>query len=229
MAFVPSLSIGNHALNGAAVTHQTSATSPVVCPQPHTQQTTKSPRVSVVHMAAASDADVPDMAKRTTMNILLGGSVTGVALGMLYPFTFFFVPKSSGGGAGGVTAKDALGNDLKRADYLASHGPGSRELVQGLRGDATYLIVNDDKDLEFYALNAVCTHLGCVVPWVKAENKFKCPCHGSQYDPTGAVVRGPAPLPLALERVETDDSDNILLKSWKEEDFRTKSAPWWNF
>lgn len=34
-------------------------------------------------------------------------------------------------------------------------------------------------------------------PWrstMQAENKFKCPCHGSQYDNTGKVVRGPAPL-----------------------------------
>lgn len=40
----------------------------------------------------------------------------------------------------------------------------------------------------------MCTHLGCVVPWNKAENKFKCPCHGSQYDANGMKIRGPAPL-----------------------------------
>lgn len=56
---------------------------------------------------------------------------------------------------------------------------------QGLKGDATYLIVKEDKTIENYGLNAVCTHLGCVVPWNKAENKFMCPCHGSQYDKTG--------------------------------------------
>jgi len=40
----------------------------------------------------------------------------------------------------------------------------------------------------------VCTHLGCVVPWNQAEKKFICPCHGSQYNDQGRVVRGPAPL-----------------------------------
>lgn len=182
-------------------------------------------------MAAASgDEFVPDMAKRNTMNILLAGSAGAVALGVLGPFTYFFVPSKSGGGGGGTIAKDALGNDLKKTEYINSHFAGSRELVQGLKGDATYLIVNDDKtDLEYFALNAVCTHLGCVVPWNKAENKFMCPCHGSQYSPTGAVVRGPAPLPLALEHVESDQDDNIVLKSWKEEDFRTGGDPWWNF
>lgn len=164
------------------------------------------------------------------MNVLLFGTVGALSVGMLYPFTYFFVPRRSGGAGEGTLAKDALGNTLKKEEYIKSHFAGSRELVQGLKGDATYLIVNDDKtDLEYYALNAVCTHLGCVVPWVKAENKFKCPCHGSQYDVTGAVTRGPAPLPLALEHVEVDESDNIILKSWKETDFRTNEDPWWNF
>ncbi len=35
-----------------------------------------------------------------------------------------------------------------------------------LQGDPTYLIVNTDGVVEKYGLNAVCTHLGCVVPWV---------------------------------------------------------------
>merc|ERR1711907_855264 len=112
-----------------------------------------------------------------------------------------FFPPGSGGGGGGLVAKDALGNDVKVDSWLSTHGAGDRSLVQGLKGDATYLIVTDEKKIEDYGLNAVCTHLGCVVPWNKAENKFMCPCHGSQYDKTGKVVRGPAPLSLALAHV----------------------------
>merc|ERR1711998_371345 len=78
--------------------------------------------------------------------------------------------------------------------WLDSHQGGARELVQGLKGDATYLLLDDQKNMADFALNAVCTHLGCVVPWNKAENKFMCPCHGSQYNKEGKVVRGPAPL-----------------------------------
>lgn len=62
------------------------------------------------------------------------------------------------------------------------------------QGDPTYLVVEKDKTLASYGINAVCTHLGCVVPWNSAENKFICPCHGSQYNNQGRVVRGPAPL-----------------------------------
>lgn len=74
----------------------------------------------------------------------------------------------------------------------------------------------------------VCTHLGCVVPWSVAVNKFQCPCHGSQYAPDGHVVRGPAPLPLALAHCDTDDSGKIIFTPWTEPDFRTGEKGWWN-
>jgi menaquinol-cytochrome c reductase iron-sulfur subunit len=46
------------------------------------------------------------------------------------------------------------------------------------------------------ALSARCTHLGCTVRWVAAENRFKCPCHGSQFAADGTVLHGPAERPL---------------------------------
>lgn len=107
------------------------------------------------------------------------------------------------------------------------HKSGDRSLVQGLKGDPTYLIVQEDNTLQNYGINSICTHLGCVVPWNTAENKFKCPCHGSQYDPEGTVVRGPAPLPLALAHVDVGSDDKVSLLDWKEEDFRSGEKPWW--
>lgn len=132
----------------------------------------------------------------------------------------------AGGGGGGQYAKDAQGNDVKASAWLKTHQPGARELTQGLKGDATYLIVTDKAEIEKYGLNAVCTHLGCVVPWNKAENKFICPCHGSQYDATGKKVRGPAPLSLALAHTEISD-DVVFFSPWNETDFRTGLEPWW--
>lgn len=178
-------------------------------------------------MAQASGSpDVPGMGRRQFMNFLAFGSATGVALGALYPVVKYFIPPSSGGSGGGTTAKDALGNDVKASEFLASHQPGDRSLSQGLKGDPTYLIVQEDKTLADYGLNAVCTHLGCVVPWNAGKNRFICPCHGSQYNDQGKVVRGPAPLSLALAHLEVTD-DTVVLTQWTETDFRTGEKPWW--
>jgi len=177
--------------------------------------------------AAISAEDVPDMNKRVLMNWLLAGSFGLPIAIMAGPYFSFFVPVGTGGAGGAQVAKDALGNDVTAESWTKTHLPGDRSLAQGLKGDPTYLIVKDNGRLETYGLNAVCTHLGCVVPWNQAEKKYKCPCHGSQYDGTGKVVRGPAPLSLALQHVDTSPDGLVLLSTWTETDFRTNSAPWW--
>jgi cytochrome b6-f complex iron-sulfur subunit len=175
----------------------------------------------------SGSADVPSMGRRQFMNLLTFGAATGVAVGALYPVVKYFIPPSTGGAGGGVTAKDALGNDVIVSEFLASHNPGDRVLAQGLKGDPTYMVVEEDSSLADYGVNAVCTHLGCVVPWNKSENKFMCPCHGSQYDATGKVVRGPAPLSLALVHATVAD-DKLSFTPWTETDFRTGDNPWWS-
>src|SRR4028119_1768234 len=119
----------------------------------------------------SGSANVPDMGRRQFMNLLTFGAVTGTALGALYPVVKYFIPPSSGGTGGGVTAKDALGNDIVVSQFLGAHATGDRTLAQGLKGDPTYIVVESDQNLANYGINAVCTHLGCVVPWNNSENR----------------------------------------------------------
>lgn len=53
--------------------------------------------------------------------------------------------------------------------------------------------VTKDAQGRVEVLTAVCPHLGCTVHWNEAEDKFKCPCHGSVFAPDGARLSGPAP------------------------------------
>ena len=178
-------------------------------------------------MTQMSPSDVPSMGRRQFMNLLTFGTATGVALGALYPVANFFMPLRAGGGTGGTTAKDELGNPITASGWLSTHGSGDRSLVQGLKGDPTYLIVEGNEAIGSYGINAICTHLGCVVPWNSGANKFICPCHGSQYDSTGKVVRGPAPLSLALANISIEN-DSVFVSQWTETDFRTGEKPWWS-
>ena len=158
---------------------------------------------------------------------ILSGLILGTTLLSPFPATAFLdfeKPKE----AVAVNAKDVYGADIVASSYLKSKPSGDRSMVQGLKGNPTFLIVNEGS-FELFALNAECTHLGCLVPWSSFEKKYVCPCHGSSYDAAGNVLRGPAPYPLALAHVDIDaETDRVVLSPWKEDDFRTGQKAWWN-
>ena len=61
-------------------------------------------------------------------------------------------------------------------------------------------------------LYKVCTHLGCLYNWNSQENKFICPCHGSQFQADGSYILGPAPRSLdsfVIQLVDPDSGDLI--------------------
>ena len=66
-------------------------------------------------------SDVPGMGRRQFMNLLTFGSVTGVALGALYPVANYFIPPRAAGGGGGTSAKDELGNAAVSYTHLRAH------------------------------------------------------------------------------------------------------------
>jgi cytochrome b6-f complex iron-sulfur subunit len=62
-----------------------------------------------------------------------------------------------------------------------------------------------------FVIYARCTHLGCTPDWKPAENKFKCPCHGSGYDSEGVNFEGPAPRPMDRANVSIAPDGQILV------------------
>jgi cytochrome b6-f complex iron-sulfur subunit len=77
---------------------------------------------------------------------------------------------------------------------------------------------------QIYALKTVCTHLGCTPNWLEAEQKFKCPCHGSGFYKDGVNFEGPAPRPL--ERYAVRLADDGQLEIDKSKSFHEELGQW---
>ena len=81
-----------------------------------------------------------------------------------------------------------------------------------------------DGQQQIYALKTVCTHLGCTPNWLDAEQKFKCPCHGSGFYADGINFEGPAPRPL--ERYAIKISEDGQLEVDKSKVFMQEKGEW---
>ena len=77
---------------------------------------------------------------------------------------------------------------------------------------------------EIYALKSVCTHLGCTPNWLEAEQKFKCPCHGSGFYKDGINFEGPAPRPL--ERYAIGIASDGSIEVDKSRTFQQEMGMW---
>ena len=97
----------------------------------------------------------------------------------------------------------ALG-DLDDAESRNENVPGS---------DASDENRSLDEAGEWLVMMGVCTHLGCV-PLGDGAGDFNgwfCPCHGSHYDTSGRIRKGPAPTNLPVPVAEFVDGTTIKL------------------
>ena len=93
-----------------------------------------------------------------------------------------------------------------KAGDPSSYGIGVDERWKEKFG--VWIVRSTDK---IYALVAVCTHLGCTPNWLPAQNKFKCPCHGSGYYISGINFEGPTPRPLERAEITISPEDGQIV------------------
>jgi cytochrome b6-f complex iron-sulfur subunit len=110
-----------------------------------------------------------------------------------------------------VGARDGFPSGKVETKYVSQYGVWViNSEVQGLQ--------------QIYALKTVCTHLGCTPSWLEAEQKFKCPCHGSGFYKDGVNFEGPAPRPL--ERYAIRIADDGQLEVDKSRTFHEELGQW---
>lgn len=113
-----------------------------------------------------------------------------------------------------------------KAGLMADYGMGVDERWKDKFG---VWIVRTPDDLVqdrsgFYALIAVCTHLGCTPNYLAEEHKFKCPCHGSGFRISGINFEGPAPRPLERAAISLAEDGQILID--KSQRFQYELGQW---
>ena len=68
------------------------------------------------------------------------------------------------------------------------------------------------KNPEWLVMLGVCTHLGCVPLGDKGEyGGWFCPCHGSHYDTSGRIRKGPAPTNMEVPKYEFVNANTIKI------------------
>ena len=115
--------------------------------------------------------------------------------GILYPVLRFLKPPAALSGAIG---------QVVNVGALSSFPAGQLTLVSV--HDEPAAVQNLNGKYTVYSL--ICTHLGCVVEI--AGDAFRCPCHGSEFSPTGAATRGPAKLPLPTYHSQTQNRSLLV-------------------
>src|SRR6266852_150468 len=86
-------------------------------------------------------------------------------------------------------------SDVGSVDEFQSITSPVKKLVQIEQSDGWRRTVSQkpvyvvrDSSGQIAVLSAVCTHLGCSVPWIDGQNQFICPCHKGTFDAAGNLV-----------------------------------------
>jgi len=76
-----------------------------------------------------------------------------------------------------------------------------------MKTDPRDVIVGKD---HFHVSIGLCTHLGCIPAYIPNEHKFKCACHGGEFDASGHQIFGPPPSPLEIPPFKVDGTKLVL-------------------
>ena len=186
------------------------------------------PRITVPPMPAKPDYAKPKPPK-TESDIERRSFLTGVLLGSLLGIGWTGMATTFGMW-GLAAARFMFPNVLTeppsrfKVGFPSDFAPGQVETKFKAQYGVWVVSYEYNGQPEIYALRSVCTHLGCTPNWLEAEQKFKCPCHGSGFYKDGINFEGPAPRPL--ERYAIRIADDGQLEIDKSKLFQEEIGQW---
>jgi len=134
--------------------------------------------------AQAAQLAVAGISRREFLYYIWGASMLMLLGGVGAVVIWYALPRFREGEFGGVFPFDPA--DLPRPGDAPVTVPAGRFHVANV------------PDAGLIVLYQVCTHLGCLPKWETSQDRFACPCHGSQYELDGRWIGGPAPRGLDL-------------------------------
>jgi Rieske Fe-S protein len=140
----------------------------------------------------------PGQPRRRFVNWLLGTSVGGIVLSVLYPITRYLIPPR---------AAEAAASSVTLAFAPADIAPGTAKIFKF--GNRPALLVRTVAG-ELRAMSATCTHLGCIVQYREDLGHIWCACHNGHFDLNGRNIAGPPPAPLETYVVR-ESGDQIVV------------------
>ncbi len=200
-----------------------------------TATATAKPAAALVIPQKPAPAPKKAAVEEATRRGFLAGLVTGVGGVFFFLFGTWFrtawTAFTATSGIGGLSlARFMMPNVLVEPPSKFKVGPTSDYPPASVSTKWTaqygvWLVHNEYKGKDvIYALQTVCTHLGCTPNWLEGERKFKCPCHGSGFYITGVNFEGPAPRPL--ERMAIRISEDGSLEVDKSRKFQEELGQW---
>ena len=165
-----------------------------------------------MHPGAEHDPTGDDPSRRDFINIAAGAVAAGAVAGIAWPLIDQMSPSADVQALASIeydVSKVALGQEVtikwQGKPVFVRHRT-QREIDEAVAGDhadlrdpATDESRHKPGKPEWLILIGVCTHLGCTPLFGQGEyGGWFCPCHGSVYDTSGRIRKGPAPLNLAV-------------------------------
>lgn len=136
--------------------------------------------------------------RRGFINWILGTSLGGLILAVLYPVSRYLVPP-----AVGESTAATVTLSMKPEDIPANSGQ-----IFKFGNQPGILLRTPSGELRAFA--ASCTHLACIVQYREDLSRVWCACHNGHFDLNGRNVQGPPPAPLEAYVVNVRGDEIVI-------------------